>query len=247
MFTRLALFTVLLSIFAAPVMAQSLSDEQKKEVEAIVQKVLMDNPQIILDSVQKHQEAEMLKQREDQQKGIDSFVKTLGKDLAPYTAGNPKGDITVVEFFDYNCGYCKKAFQEVLRLIEDDKNVHVIFFEMPILGPQSTAAAKWSMAAAKQKKYFDFHRAAMEFTGPKTEENLEKLAKDAGLDVEKAKKDKESADVTATIEKNINLAQELGFTGTPGFLIGNNPVFGYMEFPAMKAAVEMERSKSKKK
>ncbi len=245
MIKRLALFTALLSILSAPVMAAGLTDEQKKEVEAIIEKVLMENPKLILDSVQKFQEEEQLKQREGQQKNIDEFVKTLDKDLAPYTAGNPKGDVTIVEFFDYNCGYCKKAFAEVSKLIEDDKNVHVIFFEMPILGPQSTAAAKWSAAAAKQDKYFDFHRAAMEFTGPKTEENLEELAKKAGLDVAKAKKDKESPEVTAMIEKNIAKAQELGFTGTPGFIIGNNPVFGYMELAAMKSAIEMERNRKK--
>lgn len=247
MIKRLALFTAMLSVLSAPVMAQGLTDEQKKEVEAIIEKVLMENPKIILDSVQKFQEAEQMKQREVQQVGIDEFVKTLDKELAPYTAGNPKGDVTVVEFFDYNCGYCKKAFTEVNKLIEEDKDVHVIFFEMPILGPQSTAAAKWSMAAAKQNKYFDFHRAAMEFTGPKSEENLEDLAKKAGLDVEKAKKDKESPEIMKTIESNIAKAQELGFSGTPGFLIGNSPVFGYMEFPAMKGAVELQRKTAKKK
>lgn len=245
MIKRLALCTAMLSILSAPVMAAGLTDEQKKEVETIIEKVLMENPKLILDSVQKFQEEEVAKQREGQQKGIDEFVKTLDKDLAPYTAGNPKGDVTIVEFFDYNCGYCKKAFTEVNKLIEEDKNVHVIFFEMPILGPQSTAAAKWSAAAAKQGKYFDFHRAAMEFTGPKTDENLEDLAKKAGLDVAKAKKDKDDPSVDAMIEKNINKAQELGFTGTPGFIIGNNPVFGYMELAAMKSAVELERNKKK--
>ncbi len=245
--TRLALVTLLMTSLSVPALAaDALTDAQKKEVEAIVEKVLMENPKLIMDSVEKFQTEQMEKQRVEQQGKISEFVKTLDTNLAAYTAGNPKGDVTVVEFFDYNCGYCKKAFTEVNKLIEEDKDVHVIFFEMPILGPQSTAAARWSMAAAKQGKYFDFHRAAMQFTGPKTEENLEDLAKKAGLDIAKAKKDKDDPSVDQQIEANIGKAQELGFSGTPGFIIGENPVFGYLEYDAMKSAVKMVRDTKKK-
>lgn len=245
MMTRLALFAFLMAL-PVTAQAQAFTDEQKKEIQTIVEKTIADNPQLILDSVEKHRVAEAEKELEKQRENVVEFQKTLGNQFAAYSAGNPKGDVTVVEFFDYNCGYCKKAFQEVNKLIQEDKNVNVIFFEMPILGPQSTEAAKWSMAAAKQGKYFDFHRAAMEFTGPKTEENLIDLAKKAGVDVEQAKKDKESPEIMKQIETNIAKAQELGFSGTPGFLIGTRPVFGYMELDAMKTAVITEREEAKK-
>jgi protein-disulfide isomerase len=226
--------------------AETLSPEQKTEVEALIKKVLEENPQLIIDSVEKHRVAQMEKDMEAQKAGVIEFQKTLGDKYGAYTVGNPKADVTIVEFFDYNCGYCKKAFEEVNKLIEEDKNVKVVFFEMPILGPQSTEAAKWSAAAAAQGKYFDFHRALMSFQGPKTDENLAKLAKDAGLDVDKAKAAKDSPDIMKGIEANIQKAQELGFSGTPGFIIGSRPVFGYMEYDAMKSAIETERQDAKK-
>lgn len=240
MIIRLALIAFL-TILPLSAQAQALSAEQKTEIEALVKKVLMENPQIIIDSVEKHRVAAMEKEMEGQKAGIIDFQKSLGKEFAPYSAGNPKGDVTVVEFFDYNCGYCKKAYEEVMALIEADKNVRVIFFEMPILGPQSTEAAKWSIAAAAQGKYFDFHRAVMESTGPKSEENFAKIAEKVGLDVAKAKEVKDSPETQATIDKNIQQAQVLGFSGTPGFLIGTRPVFGYMQLDAMKTAVQTER------
>lgn len=240
MIIRLALIAFL-TILPLSAQAESLTADQKTEIEALVKKVLMENPQLIIDSVEKHRVAETEKQIQEQQAGIIEFQKSLGKEYAAYSAGNPDGDITVVEFFDYNCGYCKKAYEEVSALIESDKKVRVVFFEMPILGPQSTEAAKWSMAAAKQGKYFDFHRAVMESTGPKSEENLTKLAEKVGLNIAEAKKVKESPETMAKIEANIKKAQELGFSGTPGFLIGGRPVFGYMQLDAMKTAIQTER------
>lgn len=243
--TRLALIALLMAL-PVSAQAQSFTDEQKKEIEEIVKKAIMDNPQSILDSVEKHQIAKQEQELEKIREQIAVFQDSLGETYAPYTVGNPKGDVTVVEFFDYNCGYCKKAFEEVNKLIGEDKNVRVVFFEMPILGEQSSEAAKWSMAAAKQGKYFDFHRALMEFTGPKTEENLTELAKKSGVDADKAKKEKESPEIAKQIEANIAKAQELGFSGTPGFLIGKRPVFGYMELEAMKTAINTEREDAKK-
>lgn len=247
MITRLALLALLALVPASAQAAEALTPEQKTEVEALIKKVLEENPQLIIDSVEKHRVAEMEKQMEAQKAGIVEFQKSLGDKFGAYSAGNPKGDVTVVEFFDYNCGYCKKAFEEVNKLITEDKNVKVIFFEMPILGPQSTEAAKWSMAAAEQGKYFDFHRAAMSFQGPKSDENLNKLAKEAGLDIDRAKKVKDDPATMKTIEENIQKAQELGFSGTPGFIIGGRPVFGYMEYDAMKSAVDASRNEAKNK
>lgn len=245
MITRLALVAFLMAL-PLTAQAQAFTEEQKKEIQTIIEQVISDNPQIILDSVEKFRLAEAEKELQAQGEKVVEFQKSLGTQYAAYSAGNPKGDVTVVEFFDYNCGYCKKAFEEVNKLIQEDKNVYVVFFEMPILGDQSTEAAKWSMAAAKQKKYFEFHRALMEFTGPKTDSNLTELATKVGLNVDQAKKDKESPDVMKQIEANIEKARELGFSGTPGFLIGKRPVFGYMELDAMKTAVNTEREDAKK-
>lgn len=240
---RLALIALLATALplSAPHAADTLSPAQKAEVETMIQKYIADNPKAILDAVEKYQIEQMAKTQTEQQDKVTAFVKTLNDDYNRFIGGNPKGDVTIVEFFDYNCGYCKKAFAEVNELIKEDKNVRVIFLDMPILGPQSTEASKWSLAAARQGKYFEFHSALMNTQGPKTPETLEKLAKETGLDIKKLKEDKESEEISKLIGANIEQAQEMGFSGTPGFIIGSQPTFGYMPLDAMKAAVKAER------
>lgn len=242
MMIRTALFALALAaLVPAAQAADALSPAQKTEIEGIVKQYIMDNPQVILDAVEKHQTDQMEKSQAEQQDKVAGFVKTLGKDYNRYVGGNPKGDITIVEFFDYNCGYCKKAFSEVNELIKEDKNVRVIFLDMPILGPQSTEASKWSLAAANQGKYFEYHRALMDHQGPKTPEALEKLAQDLGLDVKKLKEEKESEEISKLIGANIEQAQAMGFNGTPGFIIGDEPSFGYIPLDTMKATIKAQR------
>jgi len=177
---------------------------------------------------------------------VGKHRQTLLNDIDSPEAGNPDGDVTLVEFFDYNCGYCKKAFSAVQEVLEKDKKVRVVFKEFPILGPSSETAAKWALAAGKQKKYFEFHKKLMNNKSPIDDVLLEKIAKDIGMDVDQAKKDTGSADVLKQIEDNRSLASSLGLGGTPAFVIGEEVVPGMM-FPEdfLKKIAEMRKKKDK--
>jgi len=201
----------------------------------------MNNGEVVLDSVNKYQGELVEKEREEANKKAESFIEELKTrdDLA--TAGNPKGDITVVEFFDYNCGYCTRALNEIETLLESDKNVRVVFMDMPILGPPSLEASKWSLAAQNQGKYWEYHRAIMNHKGQKNVSALKKIAKDLDLDVDQLEKDKDSKKIADMLEKNIADAQALNIRGTPGFIIDGEISPGYIPVAEMKRIIANAR------
>lgn len=207
--------------------ADALSDAQKAEVKALIGDYLNDNPQIVSEALAAHQANEQKREQEAaaaKLKDYNDYFKTA--DL-PFT-GNPDGDITVVEFFDYNCGFCKRALSDIEDLLKTDDQVKIVFQEMPILGPSSRVIAEYSLAAHMQGKYFDYHTKVMHFSGPKEAEQLEKLAEDVGLDIEKLKKDAKSDEVKDAIDKSIEIARAIGIRGTPGFIIGTDLHRGYL-------------------
>lgn len=236
-FSILALTFMIGTFFVPAASAQELTDAQKAEVKKLFDEYLSESGSAIIDSVNKFQEQQM----EEQQKAASEKAKVFMADLdkTPNLAmtGNPEGDITIVEFFDYNCGYCRKALAEVEKLLETEKNAKVVFIDMPILGPASMEASKWSVAAINQEKYFEYHRAIMNHNGPKNEPTLVKLAQDLDLDVDQLKKDKESKEVAAIIQANLDKARELGIQGTPGFIIESEVVRGYVTADQMKETI----------
>ncbi len=222
----------------------AFTDAQKKEMGEIIKSYLMENPQVIFDAADKYkaqQEAESMKKAET---SIKDNIQSLTSASSPST-GNPKGDITIVEFFDYNCGYCKKALPDIQNLIKADSNLRVVFKEMPILGPTSRTAALYALAANKQGKYFEYHSALMNHKGPKEPAELEKVAKEIGLDVEKLKKDVESEDVTKELVTDMTVAGEIGVQGTPAFIVGTTFLPGYVGEEGLKQAIDAERAKLK--
>lgn len=223
-----------------------LSADQKKEIEALVHEYILENGAVLIESVNKFQakqEEETNKQSTVKAKELQENLKK-NKDVA--FAGNPDGDVTVVEFFDYNCGYCKKAFEEILQLLKDDKNVKIVLYDMPILGPNSLETSKWSLASKKQGKFFEYHTALMNHQGGKDEDTLKRLAKEAGLDVDKLVKDKDDPTIEAEIREHLQIAQELGVQGTPGFLINDKVFRGYIPYDAIKSTIAAEREAAKK-
>ena len=176
----------------------------------------MNNGKVIMDSVDNYQRKAV---QERSEAGLKANYDSLYKDTTLPFIGDKDGDVVVVEFFDYNCGYCKRVLPDVQKLVESDKKVKVVFVDFPILGPTSETAARWAMAAHKQDKYFAFHTAMMEHTGQIDDAALREVAKTAGLDVDEAAKYADSSDVTMQIEKNRNLGKEVGITGTPAFTI----------------------------
>ncbi|MCB9988188.1 MAG: DsbA family protein [Rhodospirillales bacterium] len=236
-----ALITTTIALQPVSATAADFSDSQKKAIGEIVREYILDNPEILYEAAEKHQR--------QQEEAADSQFKTYlsdNKDAvfngAP-TAGNPNGDIVIVEFFDYNCGYCKKAMEDVAALLKEDKNLKFVFKDMPILSQTSVDAARWSLAADKQGKYLDFHMELMKSPGQKDEKTFEQIAKKLGLDVEKLRKDADDESITKQIRDNMEQAQELGIRGTPGFIIGDYLARGYMGLDGMKQTIADQRAK----
>ena len=239
-------FTALTVMAVAPAFAEdaAFTDAQKDAIGPLVKEYLMENPSVIMEAMSAYQN----KQREEAQKLAE---QKIAENIAKLTSanmpavGNPDADITIVEFFDYNCGYCKRALPDIQAALEADENVRVVFQEMPILGPSSKAAALWALAAHRQDKYFDYHIALMEHNGPKEERQLEKLAKELGLDVDKMKKDIADGSVEKELDAVMDVAREIGVSGTPAFIVGKSFIPGYVGEQGLKDAIKAERESMK--
>lgn len=214
---------------SAPVLAaEALTKDQ---VNAMIHDYIMSNPQVIEQSMNDYQK----KQQEDR-------AAQAATDPASPVAGNPKGDVTVVEFFDYNCHFCKGALPAVQGMIDKDKKVRVVFKEFPILAQSSETAAQWALAANKQHKYFEFHKAMMNNKERIDDELLEKVAKSVGMNVEQAKKDAASPEVADELAKTRALADQLQISGTPAFIIGGNINRGAIPEEEMEKQVAATRA-----
>ena len=202
------------------------SAQQKEAIEKIVKDYLMSNPEVLME-VQTALEAKMETIQAERLKVAlkESAGEIFRRPNAP-TAGNPSGDVTVVEFFDYNCGYCKRAFGDVAKLIEKDAKVKIVLKELPILSKGSEEGAKVALAAKLQGKYWEAHRALLALRGEINEQSALKAVEKLGLDMSKLKKDMESAEVRGEIETVRNLAQKMGIQGTPHFLVGDKAIPG---------------------
>jgi protein-disulfide isomerase len=242
---RLLLALTLLICFglSIPAFAENFTKEQ---IEKIVQDYIMKNPKVLIDSVNAYGQAQ---QQEDEAQSNDQVLKNkdwLLKNKNHAEAGNPKGDVTIVEFFDYNCGYCKKAFSDIVTLLKEDKNIRLVFADIPILGSSSLEVAHWSLASSKQGKYFEFHSALMNHHGAFDETTLSDYAKKAGLDVEKLKKDKAAPDIQAIVQDNIKMSGVMGISGTPAFVVGDQVIRGYVGLDGLRQAVQEARKKETK-
>ncbi len=205
------------------------SAAQKKDIELIIKNYLVNNPEIFLEA-QTALETKMEKeQAEKLKKAIAENAKEIYRDPTADVAGNPNGDITVVEFFDYNCGYCKRGLHDIVKLVDTDKNVRVVFKELPILSKGSEEASRVAIASGKQGKYWEVHRAMLEAKGVMNEASALALAGKLGLDLDKLKKDMASPEVDAEIKKSEALAKKMGVNGTPHFLVGDRAIPGAPE------------------
>lgn len=202
-----------------PLAAQGFDEPQTKAIEKIVREYLLANPEILVDvnrELQKKVAAELAERRKP-------VLKALFAKETPYTVG--KGDVTVVEFFDYNCPVCRTAFNDIAKLMEADKSVRVTFVDMPIF-QDSPPIIKASLASAKQGKYFEYHRAMINHKGRIAEADAMRIAAEIGLDVAQLKKDMESPEIDAAMRENARIADELGVNGTPAFFIGDTEIGG---------------------
>jgi len=224
---------------AGPAQAEEFTREQ---IQQMIKDYIANNPQDLIQSVENYGKQQ---QEQDSQRASESIKKNmdwLTKNPNHAEAGNPNGDVTIVEFFDYNCGYCKQALTDLMKLLDKDKNVRLVFVEIPILGASSEEAARWALAAMKQKKYLEFHIAMMNHKGPLDEGAVLQYAKQVGLDGEKLKKDKLDPKNEQIIAENLNMARSLGIQGTPAFVIGDELIRGYVGLEGLQDSVNTARS-----
>lgn len=214
----------------------------RADVENIVRDFITENPQLILSSVDAYQQRSM---QEQQTAAVKMNQDRLFRNERSPFIGNEKGDVIMVEFFDYNCGYCKKVFPELQELVKQDSNIKIVFKDLPILGPSSEQASKWALAAQRQNKYFEYHAAVMKHQGQLNTDVLTKIATDIGLDIDRAKQDAEGTDVMIQLEQNRSLAGQMNISGTPAFILGEEIIPGALPVAEMKVKIQQVRDAKK--
>lgn len=242
----LALAVALVPVLGAlqPAAAQGLSDAQKQAVEQLIRDYIMKNPEVMIESLQAYQASQQDVQQAKAQQAVGANRDALERDATTPVAGNPKGSVTIVEFFDYHCGYCKKALPAVKALLKDDDDVRFVFKEFPILGPGSVTAAQAALATWRiaPDKYLPLHVALMEWRGDLTEDRVMEIARKVGIDTAKLKTAMADPAVTAQLKRNAELAQELQIGGTPAFIIGGKLVPGAIDLATMQEMVKAARA-----
>ena len=226
----LGLLTAAASLAALSAAETGLTEEK---FGTMVRDYLLKHPEVlreVIDALDKKEKAAAMSV-------ISARSKEIFRSADDHVAGNPEGKISVVEFFDYNCGYCRHSLADVLKLLDKDKDVRLVFKEFPILGPGSVSAAKASIAARRQNKYWDFHLALMRERGTVDEAKVFAVAKTVGLDIPKLKADMESADVAKIIAQNQALAEALSIQGTPAFVIDQTLIPGAPGYDGLANAV----------
>ncbi len=199
---------------------------QEKQVVDIVHNYLTKNPEVLVEMTTELDKRQAADQVEKQQKLISDNANAIFRSPLAFVAGNPDGDVSVVEFFDYNCGYCKRALPDVVKLVDNDSKVRVVLKELPIFGEDSEAAAKAALAAHKQGKYFEMHQKLFTEPGKADKEKALRIAGELGLDTAQLEKDMADPEVQRSLDEAKELAQKLGLQGTPLYLIGDRVIPG---------------------
>ena len=226
---------------AAEEAKSAFTPAQREEMKKLIHDYIVKNPDVITEAVQALQTRDD-QDRETKQKAlISSRSKELQDSPEGTVIGNPKGNVTLVEFFDYNCGYCKSLFPSLLETIKADGQVKLVLKEFPILGPSSIVASKAALASVKQNKYSEFHIALIGHKGALTEDSIMKVAKDVGLDVDRLQKDMKGDDIQKTIQRNEDLGKALQVNGTPAIVIGNTFVPGAISKDELKKLITEAR------
>ena len=243
--TLLAAAIMLALPAATPTRAQTFSADQKQEIEGIVKNYLLQHPEVMQDvmaELEKHQKAA---EAEKNRAAVAENKATIFSSPHQVVLGNPQGNVTMVEFFDYNCGYCKHALSDMLTLLKTDPNLKFVLKEFPVLGEGSVEAAHVAVAARMQdatgKKYIEFHQKLLGGRGPADKARALAAAKEVGFDMARIEKDMGSDEVKKTIDENLKLADLIGVNGTPSYVVGEEVVVGAVGLDALKEKIAAER------
>jgi protein-disulfide isomerase len=217
----------------------------RARVEQMMRDYLTKNPEILVEMTNELDKRQAAEQSGQEQKAISQNADAIFRSPVSHVAGNPNGDVSVVEFFDYNCPYCRQSLPVVLKLINDDAKVRLVLKELPILSADSVAAAKLALAANKQGKYFEMHQKLFAEPGKADKEKALRVAKELGLDVDKLQKDADDPEIKKALDEAKDLAQKLNLQGTPLYLIGDRVVAGAPDdlFDQLKTKVAEVRQK----
>jgi protein-disulfide isomerase len=241
--TALAI-AVSLAVAASDPQAQESRPAVDPALEQAIHDYIIGHPEVIAEALQKYQEQQEASKQQAQAQALKDLQAKLVSDPASPVLGNPNGDVTVVEFLDYRCPYCKTMHKSIADMIASDGNVRVVIKEFPILGDDSLYAARAALAAGKQGKYAEMHTALMTFKGKAGPKDVEEVAQSIGLDTEKLKQDMAAPEVDQELQQNYNLAEALGINGTPAFVIGDTLIPGAIKLDDLKAQIAKAREKA---
>ena len=210
------------------------SQFQTKQIFNLIEKYISDNPEIVLKALEKIQDQEKESIAKEQKKQVNQNRDILFSGPEDMILGNPKGTISIVEFFDYQCGYCKKMLRVLLRATEDHPDLKVILKEYPILGPVSVTAAQASLASRRQGKYKNFHQSLMLMNGRLSERAIFKIAGEVGLNIDKLKADMADPEIFSLLNTTRELGQKLSIRGTPALVVNNEIIPGAINLKKLR-------------
>ena len=242
-----ALFAILIAVpAAAPARAQSFTGDQRGEIERIVREYLLSHPELLQEVMSELEKRQAVAEAEKHRTAVKQYSEVIFSSPRQVTLGNTQGDVTVVEFFDYNCGYCKRAMSDMLDLMKNDAKLKFVLKEFPVLGEGSMQAAQVAAAVRMQdksggKKSLEFHQKLLTGRGPADKARALAVAKEIGLDVARIEKDMAGDEVKAQLEESFKLAEALGLNGTPSYVVGNDVVVGAVGLNTLKEKVNAAR------
>jgi protein-disulfide isomerase len=246
--TRMAFAAAAVSLaFAgtAPALADSFSADQREEIGTIIKDYLLSHPEVMQDVLAEMEKHQQSAEAEKHRAAVVENKATLFSSPHQVVLGNPQGNVTMVEFFDYNCGYCKRAMSDMLDLIKNDGNLKFVLKEFPVLGEGSVEAARVAVAARMQdgtgKKYIEFHQKLLGGRGAADKARALAVAKEVGFDMPRLERDMGSDEVKKTIEENMKLAEALGVNGTPSYVVGEEVVVGAVGLDSLREKIGAER------
>ena len=235
------LFCALLPFAAVAQDSSVPSAQQTEQIQKIIRDYLKQHPEIVVQALKDYQQQLDAKKAEALKAAIAAEQSHLYADPDTPVGANPEGDVSVVEFFDYRCPYCKAMAGDLAKTLAADGKVRLVYKEFPILGPMSVVASRAALAARAQDKYVAVHDRLLDFKGTLDEDQIYSIAADAGLDVAKLKKDMAKPEIMAAIQRNYDLAEKLDIQGTPAFVIGDQLLDGAASAEALTAAIKRAR------
>lgn len=230
---------------AGPATAQAVSESQRTEIEKIIREYLLAHPEILQEVSAELEKRQAAAEVERQSAAIAAHQKAIFHSPRQVVIGNPNGDVNFVEFFDYNCGYCKRALADMLTLMKDDPKLRVVLKEFPVLGSGSVEAAQVAIAVRMQDKdgklYLAFHQKLLAARGEANQARALEAAREAGADVKRLEADMKSAEVKETLTETFALAQAMGMNGTPSYVVGRSVVVGAIGLEGLRQKVNEAR------